>query len=54
VRRSLQCFMVFKSTATLSRGKLSTESEVLEMYMCVFSFLKLSWATQQMCGSASV
>jgi len=46
--------MLLKSSATLNRDKVGRESEDLVMYVCVFPFLKLSWDTQQMCGSASV
>ena len=54
VHGPLQCIMLLKSTATLSRDKASRESEDLVVYVCMFSFLKLSWDTQQICGSVSV
>jgi hypothetical protein len=46
--------MLLKSTATLVRDKVGKESEDLVVCMCVFSFMKLYWDTQQVCGSASV
>lgn len=54
MHRSWQCFMLLMSTVTLSRDKVSRESEDLVIYMCVFSFLKLAWNTHQICGSASI